>query len=104
MTNQNLRPFFVDLPKIELHRHLEGSLRLDTMVDVALHYGVDLPIYTTEGLRPFVQITADDPRDSAHFLKKFSMLRSFFRAPEIIQRAAREAVLDVAEDNIRYLE
>ena len=44
------------LPKIDLHRHLEGSLRLSTLREVALQYDLNLPAQTLETLRPFVQI------------------------------------------------
>ena len=92
------------LPKIDLHRHLEGSVRLETLLDVAEQYQIDLPERTLEGLRPLVQVMPDDENDAVHFLKKFTVLRRFFCAPEVIRRVAREAVLDAANDNIRYLE
>jgi adenosine deaminase len=92
-----------NLPKIDLHRHLEGSLRLDTLADIAIEHGIDLPSYDIEKLRPYVQIT-DDPQDFHHFLEKFKLLRHFYTSKEAVQRIAREAVLDAAADNIRYLE
>jgi hypothetical protein len=58
------------MPKIELHRHLEGSLRLDTLLEIARQYELDLPSSDAEGLRPFVQVT-DDPPDHNVFLSKF---------------------------------
>ena len=36
------------LPKIELHRHLEGSVRLETLVEIASEYGIEMPEYTVE--------------------------------------------------------
>ena len=92
------------LPKIELHRHLEGSVRLRTLVDVAKDYHIDLPTYSVEGLRQHVQVTAADANDAAHFMKKFSMLRKFFCSPDVIRRVAREAVADAAADNVKYME
>jgi adenosine deaminase len=92
------------LPKIDLHRHLEGSVRLETLVDVAKQYKIELPAYDIEGLRSHVQITPDSPTDSAHFLSKFNVLRRFYYSQEVIQRVTREAVEDAAADNIKYME
>lgn len=91
------------LPKVDLHRHLEGSLRLDTLAEIALEHGIDLPSYDIEQLRPYVQVT-DDPPDFHRFLEKFRLLRRFYTSREAVQRIAQEAVLDAASDNIRYLE
>ena len=49
---------FQAMPKVDLHRHLEGSLRLATMIDIARAYGVTLPI--TAHLRPLVQVQAQE--------------------------------------------
>lgn len=92
------------LPKIELHRHLEGAVRLQTLIDVAQEYGIEMPEYDIETLRPFVQIMPGETRNHQHFLGKFSTLRQFFRSPDVIRRVTREAVLDAAADNVRYLE
>lgn len=92
------------LPKIELHRHLEGSVRLTTLVEIAREYGIEMPEYDVETLRPFVQMMPDETRSSRHFLNKFSMLRQFYRSNEVVARIAREAVEDAALDNIRYME
>jgi adenosine deaminase len=99
----DLRQVLHGLPKVDLHRHLEGSLRLSTLVDIAHEHGVDLPSYNLEDLRPYVQIT-DDPADFHRFLEKFRLLRRFYKTPEAVARVAYEAVADAAADNIRYLE
>lgn len=91
------------LPKIDLHRHLEGSLRLATLIDIAQEHGLDLPSRDVEGLRPYVQMT-DDPRHIDNFLQKFQVLRRFYTSKEAVQRIAQEAIMDAAADNIRYLE
>lgn len=91
------------MPKIDLHRHLEGSLRLETLFSIAHEHGLALPCENIEELRPFVQITDDRP-DHEVFLSKFGVLRHFYRSPEIIQRVVYEAIADAAIDNVRYLE
>jgi adenosine deaminase len=90
------------LPKIELHRHLEGSLRLSTLCELARQFPLDLPA-ETEQLRPLVQITNDEP-SSSNFLSKFTILRRFYQSPEVIKRLTYEVIEDAANDNVHYFE
>src|SRR5262245_2787778 len=92
------------MPKIEMHRHLEVSVRLSTLIEIALEYGIEMPEYDVETLRPFVQMMPDEPRNWNHFLGKFQTLRQFYRSPEVIRRVTREVIADAAEDNVKYLE
>lgn len=94
---------FVSLPKVELHRHLEGSLRLITMSEIARQHGVTVPD-TTYNLSGLVQVQDQDPMTFTNFLDKFKTLRLFYKSPDVIHRVTREAVEDAAHDNIRYLE
>jgi adenosine deaminase len=104
MSKQQIWRWAHQLPKIALHRHLEGSLRLDTLVDIAREYGIQVPGHAPEELRPHVQMTNVDPPNFHFYLGKFVLLRHFYTSKEVIQRVTREAVLDAAADNIRYLE
>jgi adenosine deaminase len=92
------------MPKIDLHRHLEGSVRLETLIDIAREYDIMLPHYNVDSLRPHVQIMPGDPRSWEHFLAKFLVLRQFYRSPEVVQRVTREVIADAAADNVKYLE
>lgn len=91
------------LPRVDLHRHLEGSLRLRTLTQLSKAEGLPLP-QDEAGLGRQVQIQHDDGRRPPIFLSKFEVLRTFYRSPDIIQRVTREAVADAAADNVRYLE
>lgn len=102
--NSPLWQEFKAMPKVELHRHLEGAIRLETLLDVAQEYRIDLPAYSPEELRPYVQVMSHDIANNKNFLSKFSSLRQFFVSEEVIRRVAREAVEDAALDNIRYME
>lgn len=91
------------LPKVELHRHLEGSLRLATMLDIARQHGVTVPV-SMLNLSGLVQVQDQDPLTFSNFLEKFKTLRLFYKSPDVIHRVTAEAVEDAAKDNVRYLE
>jgi adenosine deaminase len=91
------------LPKVELHRHLEGSLRLTTMLDIAKQHGITIPADVLR-LSTLVQIQEEDKFTFQNFLSKFNTLRLFYRSPDVIHRITREAVEDAAKDNVKYLE
>ncbi len=94
--------FYKSLPKVDLHRHLEGSLRFETVRELARAQGMELP--PTAQLRSMVQVQENEPLTFENFLSKFTTLRLFYRSQEIISRITREAIADAAADNIRYLE
>jgi adenosine deaminase len=91
------------LPKVELHRHLEGSLRLDTMLDVAHQHGITIPADVLR-LSNLVQVQEQDKFTFQNFLAKFNTLRLFYRSPDVIHRITREAIEDAAKDNVKYME
>lgn len=91
------------VPKIDLHRHLEGAFRLTTLVEIAKREGIRVPASSVDELRPHVQVLDQAPSFEG-FLDKFRLLRRFYVSSDIIQRIAREAVLDAAEEGIVYLE
>jgi len=91
------------MPKVDLHRHLEGSLRLQTLSDIAQEHGIDLPGYDIEYLRRFATV-GEDPYGFQRFLGIFSFLRGFYTSQEAVERVAYEAVADAAADNVKYLE
>jgi adenosine deaminase len=93
----------VILPKVDLHRHLEGSLRLATMLDIAQKHGVTVPV-SMLNLSGLVQVQDQDPMTFTNFLEKFKTLRLFYKSPDVIHRVSAEAVEDAAKDNVRYLE
>jgi adenosine deaminase len=88
---------------VELHRHLEGSLRLDTMVDIARQHGITIPADVLR-LSTLVQIQEEDKFTFQNFLAKFNTLRLFYRSPDAIHRITSEAVEDAAKDNVKYME
>ena len=93
--------FYRTIPKVELHRHLEGSLRLETLLDVARQHELTIPYAHFNSL---VQMQQSDPLTFANFLSKFQTLRMFYRSPEVIARITREAIMDAANDGVTYME
>jgi adenosine deaminase len=94
--------YYQSLPKVDLHRHLEGSLRLRTLREVSQEHGMDMP--ATGRLRELVQMGAEEAYTFENFLAKFKTLRLFYQSPEVISRVTQEAIADAALDNVRYLE
>jgi adenosine deaminase len=92
-----------NIPKVDLHRHLEGSVRLSTLIELGRRDDVPIPPLGEAQLRARVQVS-DDLSGFHGFLKKFRFLRRFYQSPEIIQRITAEAVEDAATDGVRYLE
>ncbi|MBN1265600.1 MAG: adenosine deaminase [Anaerolineales bacterium] len=91
------------LPKIDLHRHLEGSLRMSTLEELAAEGSIDLPA-DKETLRSLGTLVSADPRTPQSLLRKFQALRCVYASPELIQRYVREAIADAAADSIIHLE
>ncbi len=91
------------LPKVELHRHLEGAIRISTLLELARGNGLPVP-RDERSLRALVQVLPQDPLTWGNFLSKFDALRHFFRSPEVIARLVREAIEDLAADRIVYAE
>ena len=90
------------LPKVDIHRHFEGSLRINTLAEIARMFKMDVPSDPAL-LAPMVQMIGEDP-DPHRFLAKFGILRKFYQSPTIIKRIAYEVVADAAMDNVKYLE
>jgi len=98
------KEYYRSIPKVELHRHLEGSLRLSTMREIAQQYDLDLPYDDVPKFRSLVQVIEGEQFNFQNFLSKFTTLRNFYQSPEIIRQVTREAIADAALDNIRYME
>lgn len=88
-------------PKVELHRHLEGSVRFETAWQWAQRSPALAHLHPDE-LRQLIEF--DGVRDFAHFLSRFPVLRQLYTSPDAVRQVAREAVEDAALENIRYME
>ena len=90
-------------PLVELHRHLDGNVRLGTVLDLGRRHGVALPADDLEGLRPYVQVSERES-DLLAFLARFEWTRRVFVDYAAVRRIARENVEDAAAEGIDYLE
>jgi len=90
------------LPKVELHRHLEGALRIGTMLELGRKYNLNLPLKDISSLLKLVAYNDGEPRTLAHFLTKFHS--DWYRSYQDIERVAGEAVADAAGEGIVHLE
>lgn len=94
--------FLKRIPKADLHVHLDGSLRLSTLIDLAKKEGVELPDYTEKGLRQ--KVFKDKYESLVEYLKGFSYTDAVMRNAENIERIAYELGQDAIAEGVRYLE
>ena len=90
-------------PLIDLHRHLDGSVRLETILDLGRRHGIPLPGDTLETLRPHVVVTTPQP-GLIEFLAKFKWMTAVLADYDACRRVARENVEDAQREGIRYIE
>ncbi len=99
-----LRAFTERMPKIDLHRHLNGSIPLERLLEVATALGALLPANDLEGLRPHVQITNADRPTLPVYLSKFDVIGQVLKNPKVIEQLAASTVEDAAKDNLAHVE
>jgi adenosine deaminase len=95
----SLEQFIRLMPKVELHVHLEGSIRPATLLALAERNGVSLPAGTVEELEAWYQFT-----DFAHFIDVYMAICNCLRTPEDFELIAAEFLRGQEEQNIRYSE
>ena len=95
--------FFELLPKTDLHVHLDGSLRINTILELAEQQGIRLPADDYDGMKKAVH--AGQICDSlVAYLEAFDITLSIMQTEEAIQRVAYELAEDAARENVRYME
>jgi adenosine deaminase len=90
------------LPKAELHIHLDGCLRPETMIELAHTAKISLPTSDPESLRKFMRV--DDAKNLEDYLRRFDITIPLLQTPEAVERVAYEMAEDAAKDSVRYLE
>jgi adenosine deaminase len=92
-----------NLPLIDLHRHLEGSIRLETIINLGRQHNLQLPGWDVEAIRPFVQVTNPQPGVMA-FIAKFEWMVGVLVDYAACRRVAYENVLDAKDEGLDYVE
>ena len=102
---QSLLPleFFQKLPKTDLHVHLDGSLRLETILDLARIHGVELPSTDPAELRRVMNL-GQNCGSLVEYLKAFDVTLRVMQHEDALYRVAYELAEDVARENVRYME
>jgi adenosine deaminase len=87
------------MPKVELHRHLDGSVRPETILEIARRHGLGLGAATLEEVRARATISAP-MRDLEEVLGRFAVTQSVLCSYEAIERVAFENVEDAFRDGV----
>lgn len=91
------------IPLIDLHRHLDGSVRLETILELAIKHNLPLPAFDLESLRPHVQVSEPQPGLLA-FFEKFKWQTGVLVDYDACYRVAYENVQDADNEGIDYIE
>lgn len=94
--------FIHEMPKTDLHVHLDGSLRIPTLIEMAKKNNIKMPSYTEEGLRELVFKSSYS--NLGEYLHGFQYTCSALRDLENIERAAFELAQDNLAENVSYIE
>ncbi|MBN2491917.1 MAG: adenosine deaminase family protein, partial [Planctomycetes bacterium] len=96
------RKLIRDLPKSDLHLHLDGSLRLDTLIELAREHRIALPSFSADGLEQKVFKRAY--RNLNEYLRGFAFTVAVLQHEEALERAAAELAEDNQAEGVRYIE
>ncbi|QBD74692.1 adenosine deaminase [Ktedonosporobacter rubrisoli] len=96
---QAIERYLQAVPKAELHVHLEGSILPATLLKLAQHNGISLPVSTVEEARRWFQY-----RDFAHFIEIYFLISGCLKTEEDYELITYEFGAEMARQNVRYAE
>ncbi len=91
------------IPKVELHDHLDGGVRPETILELGREYGVALPAADPEALAAWFHRGASR-KSLALYLEGFGLTLQVMQSRDALRRIARETIEDLAADNVAYAE
>lgn len=94
--------FIARIPKTDLHVHLDGSLRLPTLIDIAKEEKIELPAYTPDGLNELV--FKSEYADLNEYLRGFGLTNKVMQRTEYLEQIAYELAIDNFAEGVRHLE
>jgi adenosine deaminase len=97
------RELLKDIPKTDLHVHLDGSLRLNTLLDLAKKQKITLPSSNQDNLTKLVK-SGKHCHNLVEYLQGFDITLSVMQEPQALYRIAYELAEDAAEENVWYME
>ncbi|TDT72466.1 adenosine deaminase [Hypnocyclicus thermotrophus] len=92
-----------NIKKVELHLHLDGSLRPSTVLELAKKDDIELPTYDLNKLKKYLSVDEHN-KDLVEYLKKFEIPGKVMQTKENLSRVSYELVEDLAKDNYIYAE
>lgn len=100
---KNFDPKYNDIPKTEIHCHLEGAIRTQTIIDVAKENNIKLPSYEVAELDKHVKVL-DQMKDLQAVLDAFDIFQRSITSPQVFERISWELFEDCAKQNIKLFE
>jgi len=94
--------FLLRIPKADLHMHLDGSIRIPTLIDLAKQQNVALPSYDPDELKRTV--FPEHYASLEEYLRGFGYITTVLRTPAALERVAYEVAADAYDNGVRYLE
>lgn len=91
------------LPKVELHCHLDGSLRTETVIELAKEENIDLSGKTYEEVKELLVVPEDCPSLDI-YLKRFDLPLKLMQNEKNLKKIAFELIEDVSKENVKYIE
>ena len=101
-TKINIQQFLLRIPKADLHIHLDGSIRIETLIDLAQQYNVELPSYDAQELKDLVFPKKYNSLEE--YLRGFGYITKVLTTPEALERVAYEVTMDAYHCGVRHIE